>query len=174
MDAVRSTLGRYLSEANPLQALWPHLVNSVYCGHARLPYPERLTRPARFIFFVSCFRGEIINGGFSQFFSNSAGDNAAETLKALHAINADFSADLLQQACIAFGGDLPPADRNHRCEMLFSYEDENRCCFNDLDKQFYDRVVNATLSQGENLDELLMQFLRINSNVLVIDENYIG
>lgn len=64
-----------------------------------------------------------------------------------------------------------PADRNHLCEMLFAYEDENRCCFNDLDKQFYDRVVNATLSQGENLDELMMQFLRINSNVLVIDEN---
>ena len=41
-------------------------------------------------------------------------------------------------------------------------------------KSSYDRVVNATLSQGENLDELMMQFLRINSNVLVIDENDIG
>ena len=99
---------------------------------------------------MSCFRGEIINGGFSQFFSNSAGDNAAETLEALHAINADFSADLLQQACIAFGGDLPPADRNHLCEMLFAYEDENRCCFNDLDKEFYARLLPILSSSGSS------------------------
>jgi hypothetical protein len=44
---------------------------------------ERLSAPATVYYLVCTFEGEVINGGFSQFFSNSSGTFSQETVQAL-------------------------------------------------------------------------------------------
>lgn len=60
------------------------------------------------------FHAELANGGFSQFFLNSASDQLEATLAALAAIGEHEAAELLRQACAAFGPGGPPADRDAR------------------------------------------------------------
>ena len=88
MTDIRNNLADYLTEDDPLSVLWPHLVDAVFHENPREEHPERLSPVARTIYFVGCFDGEVYNGGFSQFFSNSSGNHVAETFDALREIQA--------------------------------------------------------------------------------------
>jgi hypothetical protein len=59
---------------------------------------ETLTSTELFVFCMWDLVLEVNNGGFSQFFFNSSGDRATETLAALHAIDAPQTAALLARA----------------------------------------------------------------------------
>ena len=59
------------------------MLGIVFKDDPRQGQPERLGTSARTLYDVGCFEGEVINGGFSQFFSNSSGDCADESLAAL-------------------------------------------------------------------------------------------
>ena len=61
---------------------------------------------------------EINNGGFDQFFFNSAGDKVADTISALSSIGAEHTADIVRAACTKFPGGMPPKDREARQEVL--------------------------------------------------------
>ncbi|HET9133449.1 MAG TPA: DUF4375 domain-containing protein [Gemmatimonadales bacterium] len=60
------------------------------------------------------FHAELANGGFSQFFLNSASDQLEATLAALAANGEVEALDLLRRACAVFGPDGPPVDRDAR------------------------------------------------------------
>jgi hypothetical protein len=83
------------------------------------------------------FEAELNNGGFDQFFFNSAGDLSQQTLDGLRRIGAPKCADILQRACALFPGRMPPTDRDTRQDQLEVITDANEDAFESLDAEFY-------------------------------------
>lgn len=70
-------------------------------------------------FAISCLIGEVYNGGFDQFFSNSSGELYSLALDGLFELEAEGSAALLVQAKVLLFGDAPvPIDRVKRNEIM--------------------------------------------------------
>jgi hypothetical protein len=113
-----------------------------------------LTADERFYVVVGRLKGEVNNGGFEQYFYNSAGDNYHEALAGLKLLGAHRAAELLEQAAeLAFEGEAPPADWDERRRAIIM-EDENTTwssAIGDLDDIFYD-------ANSDNLEERLTQF----------------
>jgi hypothetical protein len=80
---------------------------------------------------------EVRNGGFDQFFFNSQGNLAAETLDALLAIGAPQTAALLRRACDAFKPDEPSPDRDVRWRQMDRIHPEVREVWHTLDEIYY-------------------------------------
>jgi hypothetical protein len=90
----------------------------------------------RVVDFVRGLEDEVNNGGFHQYFNNSSGDDAAETILALQEIEAFAVADILRRAVARFPGGVTPKDRAARLEILrdkFPKTDE----FDDLNAEFF-------------------------------------
>ncbi len=83
------------------------------------------------------FEAELNNGGFDQFFFNSTGNNAAQTIAALETIGASKCARIVQRACALFPNSMPSQDRDARQNELFSITDDNEEAFEKLDAEFY-------------------------------------
>jgi hypothetical protein len=79
---------------------------------------------------------EINNGGFDQFFFNSAGDKTAETILALEAIGASHTADIVRKAAARFPGGIPPADRDERQDLLADSVSPDSDAFEHEDAEF--------------------------------------
>ena len=160
MAQVRSTLGDYLTDDEPVAALWPDMVDIVFHDSPRLAHPEGLGPAARTLWHVGCFQGEVINGGVSQFFSNSAGNWAHESLAALRQIGAALCVDLLEEALTLFPGGVAPADRPKRCELLFAFEEREPQFLEDLSQVFYKRVDALGSVPEDDLTALQLTFMQ--------------
>ena len=96
---------------------------------------------------VELLQAEVNNGGFDQFFFNSAGDHTPQIIEALEAIGAVKTADIVKRAAGKFPGGMPPPDRFERQDVLLEQVSPEADAFLDLDKEFY--------RNPENLSELL-------------------
>ncbi|GAO43338.1 DMP19 family protein [Flavihumibacter petaseus] len=81
---------------------------------------------------------EINNGGFNQYFRNSSGDNAHETILSLKAIGADSTADILQKAINQFPNKNVPKDRDERTVIVEQIEETADEVWSDLDQKFHE------------------------------------
>jgi hypothetical protein len=63
-------------------------------------------------------QSEVLNGGFGQYFHNSAGDHALETLEVLQGLKARKTARLLTKACALFPDATPARARRARTGQL--------------------------------------------------------
>lgn len=99
------------------------------------PPPADLARLER-IFWLQT---EINNGGLFQYFYNSVGDHAAETLADLKAIGATKTAAVLEEAMARFPQGKPNPDRVLRQRQLQRLESLTGREFDDLDQRFYYR-----------------------------------
>ncbi len=71
------------------------------------------------VYCLGCFEAEMDNGGFHQFFLNSAGDHTGATIDALESIGATEVRDVLRKATLAaFEGQIVPIDRSPRVRLL--------------------------------------------------------
>jgi|ERR1700690_178409 len=86
---------------------------------------------------IEALEGEVNNGGFDQFFYNSAGDNTADTILALEAIGAAKTADIVKRAAAKFPGGMPPKERFARQDVLLATL-HSPPAFEGLDHEFYD------------------------------------
>jgi len=157
------TLADYLGHDDPLAVLlWPDLVQTVFHEgpRPRTAHPEQLSAAARVIYYVGCFDGELVNGGMSQFFSNSSGNHAHETLQALRAIGAALSSSLLEKALTIFPNAIAPIDRQLRCDLLFAFEKRNPKFLEDLTDEYYNRVVPFRPKTDEDLMALELAFMQ--------------
>jgi hypothetical protein len=129
--------------ASPEYQYWQKLVDRVYktpTGFDSLQHGDRL------FYLLNVLSGEVHNGGFDQFFSNSSGDHCAETIAALSEVGANESLRLLLQAkATLFGNADVPANRAARCERMptMSAADEDDCqevnsALDVLDKKFWE------------------------------------
>lgn len=80
---------------------------------------------------------EVNNGGFDQFFRNSAGQYAAKSPQALEAIGATSMATIARQAVTtAFPDGEVPADRDEREDHLDAAGSDVESRLQELDEQF--------------------------------------
>ena len=102
-----------------------------------LPHPwAELSAAERVVVLVDWVEREVNNGGFHQFYFNSAGDCARQTPAALRAIGAWQAAAIVQQANTLFPGGAPPVDRSER-QCVLDEIDPDIQIFNQLDRKFY-------------------------------------
>ena len=99
--------------------------------------------------FIDELEGEVNNGGFHQYFYNSAGDNTAEAIQALEEIGAVRMADIVRRAAARFPDGMPPKERFTRQDVLLGHFPDTRV-FYDLDDEFY--------KYPDNLAELLQKY----------------
>jgi hypothetical protein len=160
MAKARENLGDYLSQAEPVGALWTDMVGIVFEDDPRRARPERLGPSARTLYDICRFQGEVMNGGFSQFLSNTSGDRAHESLAALRRIGAPLCVALLEKALTLFPGGIAPVDRQRRCELLFAFEEREPQFLEALDRLFYERVDALGSVPEEDLTALQLAFMR--------------
>jgi len=108
---------------------------------------ETLSADEKVFHLVDQMDREVNNGGFSQFFTNSAGDYSMDTLDALKLIGAKKTAKLLAEAISLFPGGAPPADRDDRTRLVEGMD-------KDTAKKL-DRLAGRYYKGAENLMALL-------------------
>jgi len=77
-----------------------------------------MAAPDRYLWLIFWLGWQVENGGISQFFWNSQGDYALETLEALQAIGAAESYRVLAQACALFPDGRPSQDQEVRQDQI--------------------------------------------------------
>ena len=103
-----------------------------------LPIDAEMTEPQKLFNYNQDLEREVNNGGFSQYFLNSSGDNAHETVLSLKAIGANKTADLLQKAIDQFPSKIVSKNRDKRTEIVEEIEETVEEVWNDLDQKFYE------------------------------------
>ncbi len=120
-------------------------------------YGDALTKltPAQQIFYFNqCFERELNNGGFNQYFYNSSGNYAHETIAALTTIGANNMAGILQKAIAAFPNAQVPTNWEQRQDVVLEIEEEANELWEALDQEFY--------AYPDNLVELNYNYVLAN------------
>jgi hypothetical protein len=94
-----------------------------------------LSEPQLYYLTLSGLDAEVRNGGFTQYFFNSAGDLAGRAVDAAGAIGATEAARIIRKAVALFGPGGPAPDRDARMNQLSAIEHE---ALEELDTQYYD------------------------------------
>jgi hypothetical protein len=103
-------------EQGPEHGYWLGLVHRVHETPAGF---DGLAAPEQVYYAVHCLVGEVHNGGFAQFFTNSSGSLYEHALAGLREMDAGTSAALLVQAKETLFGARPvPADRGERLRAM--------------------------------------------------------
>ena len=124
------------------------LVNQPSCCLWDIPEAE-LSTPQQVFLRVWAVKGEVDNGGFEQFFFNSAGDRAHQTVKALREIGARSTAHVVEQACSFFGPKGPPPIQEARQVVLAKIYPHAEATWTRLEGEFY--------SDPDRLDRKLVE-----------------
>jgi len=115
-----------------------------------------LSLPERTVYIALTTESEIMNGGFDQFFNNSAGNFSGEIAEVFTRIGAVQIAAICQKALSAFGRELP-ADWTQRQELLEEIcSDEIYDVLEKCDDAFYELP--------EDLDQLIRAYALQNQN----------
>lgn len=152
MEASREHY-RKLKQYDPQRELWKWLVGKAQAD----PGLGSLSTAHRHYFAVGMLEGEVYNGGFDQFFSNSSGAYYALAAEGLEKLKAEASQSLLQDAArLVFGAATPPLDRQKRRDAVKRYaetrssEDPVAAELDALDRRFW--------ADPDNLGEKLAAF----------------
>ncbi|MBK6962664.1 MAG: DMP19 family protein [Bacteroidales bacterium] len=117
---------------------------------------DKLTEPQKKFYYNQEFEREINNGGFNQYFNNSSGDFAHETILSLKLIGADKTADILQNAINEFPNKIVPKDREERQEILEKIEEKANKIWEELEQKFFAYV--------DDLNSLNIEYVRQNKD----------
>jgi len=117
---------------------------------------ESLNQFEKNVLYVAMLEGQVNNGGFDQYFFNSSGEYAHETLRALEEIDAPKMAELLNQAIQLFPTLPIPKDTEIRREFLIELPENISDKWDKLDDKFYE--------YPENLVGLVIEYVKKNRN----------
>jgi hypothetical protein len=118
---------------------------------------QALTAPEKTVYVVWELEAEVDNGGFDQYFYNSAGDRAVDAPAALDRIGAPRTAALAREAIAKFPAPGLSRDRFVRQKQLLTLSPSGDA-FNALDERFYECP--------EDLEKLLAAYARDNATEL--------
>jgi uncharacterized protein DUF4375 len=107
---------------------------------------------------VYVLEAEINNGGFHQFFTNSSGDQALATPRALDAIGALNEAGIVRKALAEFGVAGPDPDRKERSKQVETLDEASVQRWDELDQAFYE--------YPDDLAELLATYIRSHADAI--------
>jgi hypothetical protein len=103
-----------------------------------------LSRGDQLYYLVNVLNGEVHNGGFDQFFSNSSGDRYYETMQALAELGDQATLGLLEEAKSSlFGAADVPVDQVARFELMPTATEDHPqyeatvVALDQLDKRYY-------------------------------------
>ena len=113
---------------------------------------EKLSESQKIFYYNQELEREINNGGFNQYFYNSSGDCAHQTIISLRQINAIKTAAILQLAIDQFPNSIVPKDQSERWEILEKIEEKAEEVWEQLDKRF--------LEYEDNLYDLNIEFIK--------------
>jgi hypothetical protein len=113
---------------------------------------EALSEAERVLWSVWCLEAEVNDGGFDQYFFNSAGDHALDVVKALVLIGAKQCAEIVRMAIGLFPPSGPSREREARCAQLELLRDAHEAELSACDDAFYEYL--------EPLETLLATFAR--------------
>jgi hypothetical protein len=99
---------------------------------------DGLSEAEQTVYCIDGLEREVNNGGFAQFFFNSAGDQARETVAALRRIGADHTARLVERAMAPFGPAGPSPSSDERAAQLEGIGDGATALWYELDDAFYE------------------------------------
>ena len=138
---------------------WDHpdlfkISDRVFDRYQKLGY-EKLSRSEQVFQCVWGLEGEVNNGGFDQYYFNSAGDCALDTVAALEVIGAKHTANLVRQTNAVFGKAGPSPDRFTRQKQLFALDDTKTKRLSELDEEF--------LKYNDKLGQLLEAYVSKNA-----------
>lgn len=149
-DAFHPDLNKMLEENEPniVERLYNYIgVFSVHGEEFGLsPAPQKN------LYLAHAFYDEVNNGGFYQYFFNSIGMHAHETVKVLEGIGADEAANLLQKAIEQFPDSRVPQDRAKRVIVLEKISKRAEKVWRELEFQFDD-------SRKKELAELNLEYV---------------
>ena len=124
---------RELEKTCPFKALWRELVDKVYNREGGF---SRLSEAEKIYYAVNVLSGEVYNGGFIQYFDNTAGEHYGYAELGLESLSACHSLDLLRQAKMAlFGSAIVPTEQVQRWSIIRKNTDESDLEL--LDTEFY-------------------------------------
>jgi hypothetical protein len=112
--------------------------------------PVHITDPEKVLICIWQLEAEVNNGGFSQYYYNSAGDLAVDTPASLEAIGASRTAEIVRVSNELFP-EGPPCDQDSRVDLLDEIPNE---AFERLDDQF--------LAYEDNLSMLLYDYVQLH------------
>jgi hypothetical protein len=113
---------------------------------------SELTEPQKLFYLNQNLEREVNNGGFNQYFINSSGDYAHETIPSLKEIRAYITADILQKAIDQFPDKKVPKERNKRMEIVEQIEDIANEVWEELDQKFFE--------YEDDLNELNIEYVK--------------
>lgn len=99
---------------------------------------DGLTVPQRIVIAVRILIDEVNNGGFSQYFVNSSGDQWELALDGIAAIGASADLRLFQEVLSKFGDKVPSTDGNTRHRQLAKAVKGNDGVFSSIESAFYE------------------------------------
>ncbi|MBN2369404.1 MAG: DUF4375 domain-containing protein [Vicinamibacteria bacterium] len=129
----------------------PQLSNHVFFVRMQEGSLERLTGAERAFRLADEVLLEVNNGGFLQYFTNTACDHAPEAVEALTMIGAARTAALLEEAWGVVGSAGRAEDRETRIRQVLELSEEKKTRIAGLDERFY---------QDDDGAALLMPFVR--------------
>lgn len=114
MDASRAYY-ESLKAYDPFRELWKSLVERSSLDRALVSF----SMPEQIYFAVTVLEGDVYNGGFDQYFSNSSGDYYYLAVDGLADLGAQSSLSLIKEAAgTIFGKRGPPVGRTERCQIM--------------------------------------------------------
>jgi hypothetical protein len=132
-----------------------HVTDAIEKRVAELGYAG-LGMPEKTIYTIWWLEAEVNNGGFDQYFFNSAGDHARDAPAALSRIGAPRTADLVREVNALFPAPGPSTDRATRGRQLEGLKSRDK--LEAYDDRFY--------QYPENLERLLAAFARAHRDDL--------
>lgn len=115
---------------------------------------DNLTPAQKTFYYNQNLEREVNNGGFDQYFLNSSGDFAHETIGALRTIGADHTAEILQCAIDLFPGKRVPRNREERISILEKIRPNASDEWAQLDEMFF--------AYKDNLNALNFEYVKRN------------
>ena len=128
--------------------------DQVFDRYGKVGY-DQLAQPEKVFVCVWGLEGEVDNGGFDQYYFNSSGDHALDSVESLESIGAKQSANLVRQANSLFGKTGPLPDQAARQRQLDALDDAEKKMMNAIEKEFY--------KCEDNLDQLLKTYVYKNA-----------
>jgi hypothetical protein len=113
---------------------------------------DTLSHPEQVIACLTEVEMEVNNGGFDQYYWNSPGEHAIQTVAALKELGAQHTAGLVAEANAVFGPADPDPDRGRRWDQMKKLPPSARDKWGELDGIFYE--------YRDNLSALAAAYIR--------------
>jgi hypothetical protein len=117
---------------------------------------DLLTDPQKAFYYNQNLEREINNGGFNQFYFNSSGNFAHETIDSLKAIGANKTSEIVKKANDQFPDKKVPKDRAERQNALSLIEEKANEIWEELGQKFF--------VYEDDLNSLNMGYIKKNYN----------